>query len=179
MPPYEELSILLTGAISSHGGGLRERDIGLAKILPGHWRDCIRCSLIHCDIDQLSRTPYKALSYVWGSPNAVEIIELDDENYNCINQSDTTEKNRQVAMMRDIYACAEEVLVFPGDGIDHRILKTYFVQPPESLVVFWNDYETTVSSDAFAILQHQYGKTSAGTLSAQFASFAVFPMNSI
>ncbi|KAI1356565.1 heterokaryon incompatibility protein-domain-containing protein, partial [Xylaria sp. FL0043] len=57
----------------------------------------------------------------------------------CIDQSNISEKNRQVAMMRDIYARAEEVVVFLGDGVHYRIPKTYPTKPLPPRVVFWND----------------------------------------
>lgn len=34
----------------------------------------------------------------------------------CINQQDVNERNQQVSMMRDIYACAEQVLIWLGAG---------------------------------------------------------------
>ncbi|KAF2968492.1 hypothetical protein GQX73_g5087 [Xylaria multiplex] len=41
--------------------------------------------------------------------------------------------------MRDIYAGAEEVILFLGDGVNHRISTAYLTQPLPSPVVFWND----------------------------------------
>ncbi|KAI0436917.1 heterokaryon incompatibility protein-domain-containing protein [Xylaria telfairii] len=146
-------------------GELGQRETRLATILPGQWNDRIRCRLVRFSIDQAPTAQYKALSYVWGSPHVTEVIELQDENHDstinlacairhirnterpvdiwidalCINQSDMSEKSQQVALMRDIYAGAQEVVVFLGDGINHRIPRAYFTRPPPPPVVFWND----------------------------------------
>ncbi|KAI0102126.1 heterokaryon incompatibility protein-domain-containing protein [Nemania sp. FL0031] len=141
------------------------RETRLATILPGQWNDHLRCSLTHVPIDSARRPIYKALSYVWGSPNVTEDIIVNGQNQKitlnlacairhlrsletpvklwidalCINQDSASEKNTQVALMRDIYAGAEEVIVFLGDGVNHRISKAYVRQPLPPPVVFYND----------------------------------------
>jgi hypothetical protein len=51
------------------------RDIRLVNIQPGRWGDPMQCSLSHHSLDE--RPDYSALSYVWGSPKALDSILLD------------------------------------------------------------------------------------------------------
>lgn len=57
----------------------------------------------------------------------------------CINQNDLEERSHQVSIMRHIYEKAAEVIVFLGDGRNHRITgySKNFQSPPE--VVFHNN----------------------------------------
>ncbi|KAI1130741.1 heterokaryon incompatibility protein-domain-containing protein [Nemania abortiva] len=141
------------------------RETRLVTILPGQWSDSLQCSLVPFPIDRVPKTVYKALSYVWGSPNVTEDIIVNGQNQKitvnlacairhlrhpeiplkiwidalCINQNSASEKNAQVALMRDIYAGAEEVIVFLGDGVDYRVSKAHLRRPLPLPVVFWND----------------------------------------
>ncbi|KAI1281090.1 heterokaryon incompatibility protein-domain-containing protein [Xylaria sp. FL0933] len=141
------------------------RNTRLVEILPGQWCDRLECLSIPLDLDLVAKGRYKALSYVWGSPKVTEMVIFNGENHDvtinlacamrhlrsseeiltiwidalCIDQSNISEKNRQVAMMRDIYAGAEEVVVFLGDAVHYRIPKTYPTKPLPPRVVFWND----------------------------------------
>ncbi|KAJ8131843.1 hypothetical protein O1611_g1783 [Lasiodiplodia mahajangana] len=141
------------------------RETRLATIKPGQWSDFLRCSLVIFPLDYPRKTGYKALSYVWGSRDRTEDISVNGQNHKvtvnlacairhlrhpetpvdiwidaiCINQSSASEKTAQVALMRDIYAGAEQVIVFLGDGVNHRISKAYWIQTPPPPVVFWND----------------------------------------
>lgn len=86
---------------------------------------------------------YTAISYMWGDHNCEREILLDgrpfyvrsnlfdlletisEEGSNevywidalCINQVDTIERNHQVGLMGQIYSSAENVLVWPGNGV--------------------------------------------------------------
>ncbi|KAI0871983.1 heterokaryon incompatibility protein-domain-containing protein [Hypoxylon argillaceum] len=141
------------------------RQSRLVTILPGGWNDCLRCYLKPFLIDQEPAAHYKALSYVWGSQTATEAIIVNGHDRNvtvnlacairhlrnvegpidiwidalCINQDNPSEKTAQVALMRDIYAGAEDVVVFLGDGMDYRISKAYPSFPLPSPIRFWND----------------------------------------
>jgi Heterokaryon incompatibility protein (HET) len=97
----------------------------------------IQCKLWNVDLDNCPS--YKALSYVWGDPEKTVPISVDGKNYdvtvNCeaalhrlrethesrlwidaisINQADDDEKTTQIPLMRDIYAFANEVIVWLG-----------------------------------------------------------------
>ncbi|KAG8668076.1 hypothetical protein FPOAC2_10153 [Fusarium poae] len=101
--------------------------------------DRICCTLSHAELKPSNGSAppvYEALSYVWGKPNFLELILLDDHEFFitpslkyalsslrsktharvlwvdaiCINQSDIQERNQQVALMRDIYSkCQRDI----------------------------------------------------------------------
>ncbi|KAK1969839.1 HET-domain-containing protein, partial [Colletotrichum sublineola] len=89
----------------------------------------LSCKLIEIDIDD--PPVYQALSYTWDDEIPSEPMTVrDDDNANirsqtlliglwvdavCINQSSTTEKSVQVAMMATIYRNARDVLVWLGE----------------------------------------------------------------
>jgi len=54
----------------------------------------------------------------------------------CINQNDIRERSSQVLIMRDIYARAQRVIVFLGDGSYFRIPQDYTKSPPPAPVAF-------------------------------------------
>ncbi|PMD14826.1 HET-domain-containing protein, partial [Hyaloscypha hepaticicola] len=113
------------------------RSIRLLHIDDGHLDDPIRASFEEVELDiSLS---YHALSYTWGSGEAVESIHIQDNVLSvlpnlfdalkklranrytpiwidriCINQGDDDEKTSQVMLMRDIYRSAKLVLVDLG-----------------------------------------------------------------
>jgi Heterokaryon incompatibility protein (HET) len=97
----------------------------------------IKCTLQHVNLDD--HPTYKALSYTWGDPDNTAPILVDDKKYYvtvnceaalcrlretnerclwidaiCINQKDNLEKTTQIPLMRDIYAFADEVIVWLG-----------------------------------------------------------------
>jgi hypothetical protein len=98
---------------------------------------CCTLSLAQLETSDSSAAPiYEALSYVWGKPIFSESIRLNDQEFLitpslkyalsclrlkaqprvlwvdavCINQSDVSERNQQVALMRDIYSqCQRDI----------------------------------------------------------------------
>lgn len=115
--------------------------IRLLALRQGRYQDdFIECELYSWEIDN---TPsYEALSYVWGNQQSTRVISLQGsafrvgENlYNalrrlrqrrtnrilwvdaiCINQNDAEEKTKQVLQMSHIYANAESVVIYLGEG---------------------------------------------------------------
>lgn len=129
---------------------LKDDEIRLIRLLPGHWEDEIRCELVHDSLKSLNslqhgRT-YHALSHVWGLPENKRPITLDGVIFNatvnlesalrhlrhqlpgrllwvdalCINQRDIPERTHQVKLMGAIYRSCESVLVYLGDGVGPR-----------------------------------------------------------
>ncbi|KAE8448241.1 hypothetical protein EG329_009672 [Mollisiaceae sp. DMI_Dod_QoI] len=122
---------------------LHHREIRLVKLLKGGWSDKIRCQLDQVSLDD--RPAYKALSYAWGSPRATRPILVNGHQHPvtvnlesalrrlrridsdltiwidalCINQSDTSERTKQVNLMHGIYAFTEEVIVYLGEVLQH------------------------------------------------------------
>ncbi|CAH0027011.1 unnamed protein product [Clonostachys rhizophaga] len=118
--------------------------VRLLRLYPATLRARMPQGAFHIvDIDQLPCTPYRALSYAWGSSlvqNDSQIIEIDGhthqvrENlYNflcsvgqreeyglffidalCINQLDSDEKPHQVMLMDEIYKHARQVVGWLG-----------------------------------------------------------------
>ncbi|KAI1425907.1 HET-domain-containing protein [Xylaria sp. FL1777] len=128
------------------------REIRLLQLLPctgGRYARIPCCRLLHASLREAPR--YDALSYAWGDANPNRVIIIDDipilipqnlfnalitlrpqqapiliwADYLCINQQNVTEKTWQVAMMRDIYVQANEVLVWlgPGDSESQRAIE--------------------------------------------------------
>jgi hypothetical protein len=115
------------------------RRFRLLHLLPGARQDDIACRLVHADLSQ-AVDQYEALSYVWGSIIDLTPIRINDGNLNigknlrdallnirhpdrarvlwvdavCIDQSNIRERIEQVAMMRDIYRNAHNVVVYIG-----------------------------------------------------------------
>jgi len=121
------------------------RSIRLLKLAPAKRLDePICCKLIEASLDEdpPSRLAYEALSYAWGSQHgdckiscegktllitanceaALRKLRHKSERRTlwvdsiCINQSSVGEKNKQVKMMADVYAKAEQVLVWLGES---------------------------------------------------------------
>lgn len=136
----------------------------VVRVTPGDWHDPVRCTLIHRDLGEPSKGgPYKALSYVWGSPKVTGTVYLNDFPMTvtlnllcalkylrhtttsgqdltlwvdalCINQADADERGEQVRLMQQIYANAAEVKVFIGDGLNHRAQRSVLKRRPTTPV---------------------------------------------
>ncbi|KAK4158933.1 heterokaryon incompatibility protein-domain-containing protein [Cladorrhinum sp. PSN259] len=120
---------------------LHEDQMRVLYLLPRGNSDTIRCEIAHVG---LKCTPvYEAMSYVWGRQKPEDFCQevyLNDHPFTvtqrvyellhdrssvftpraiwidaiCINQADTAEKNRQVALMRQIYSRASHVTTWLG-----------------------------------------------------------------
>ncbi|PLB35277.1 HET domain-containing protein [Aspergillus candidus] len=126
--PYTELDVA-------------RRQIRLLSIISDTNTDAkVRCTIQSVSLQE-QQPKYDALSYVWGDPNATESVLVEGHqfpvthnlfaalrmlrqphqprtvwvDYICINQTDTDEKNTQVAMMGDIYRRAWKVIAFLAD----------------------------------------------------------------
>ena len=117
-----------------------KKQIRLLTLFPGRRGSQVECSL--AVISLLSNPKYKALSYEWGSTDSVNEIVVNDRklrirdnlwwalNYLrkddceiviwidaiCIDQSNLSERNYQVELMREIFTCAILVEAWIGLG---------------------------------------------------------------
>lgn len=118
-----------------------EFSIRLLRIHPnGDSTSKIECELFHEEIDNKDRTPYEALSYTWGDASQTVDIQVNGCAFSvtvnleaalrslrkaddprvlwvdavCINQTDLTERAKQVRIMWDIYQAANCVVVWLG-----------------------------------------------------------------
>ncbi|KLU83145.1 hypothetical protein MAPG_02210 [Magnaporthiopsis poae ATCC 64411] len=119
-------------------------EIRLLRILPGQPSDEIEAQIVVTALDNQPE-PYEALSYVWGHtsdpPNQINVdgvprnvtsnlhralrrvrrvdqLRLFWVDAICINQSDISERNHQVRLMRQVYAGATRVIAWLGDHDD-------------------------------------------------------------
>lgn len=115
------------------------REIRLLRLQPAPFDAKIECQLLYTSLDD--PCPYEVLSYRWGAIEFSEDIHLDGQPFCitgnlaaalrhlrdgasgertlwvdavCINQEDTLERNRQVSLMRDIYARCTTDLAWLG-----------------------------------------------------------------
>ena len=112
--------------------------IRLLSILEGAYDQRVVCELTTWELDTVP--PYYAISYTWGDSHAVATINVNGKETEvrqncefvlrqsfasqssqyywcdaiCINQTDVSEKNQQVAMFGKLYEKAEHVLVCVG-----------------------------------------------------------------
>ena len=120
---------------------LEEGEFRVLDILHSHDAAAeIHCRLVHHPF--LWREPYNAISYTWGTDPPNKSIRLNDSEFLvrenlyhalrsfrradedrriwidalCIDQSNTDERNSQVARMREIFANATEVAVWLGEA---------------------------------------------------------------
>ena len=118
-----------------------ELSIRVLRLSPALHRDpLLRCKLVEVSLDKNPK--YKALSYVWGSPQSGCYIECHGSELQitanaeaalrrlryrccprtlwidaiCINQTSIPEKNAQLHLMADVYRKARRVLVWLGES---------------------------------------------------------------
>ena len=123
-------------------GGPESPHIRLLELLPGDGAEPLRCNL---HVVPLGREPgYEALSYCWGDPKSTHSIFCNDSPFPlaanlmsalealrdadkprllwvdavCINQGSIEERNRQVAIMCDIYRNATRTIAWLGPEAD-------------------------------------------------------------
>ena len=125
------------------------KEIRLLNVKPGRRDDIICCSFEHAILSQEFSTPYETISYVWGDAKLRGSVHLHDQPTDvplstetvlrqmrykdrerilwidaiCINQTDFDERNRQVAMMADIYGMTSTNLIWLGEDDDISIEK--------------------------------------------------------
>jgi hypothetical protein len=118
----------------------------------------IKCCFLLVDLDsgithEGKRTPFEALSYVWGSPDPPTSIFLESRKHQvttnlfaalrrlrytdesrilwidalCINQNDVSERNHQVTLMSLIYKSATWVIMWLGEEEDDSDLAMDFI----------------------------------------------------
>jgi hypothetical protein len=128
-----------------------ENDIRVLRLFPNlNRRARLQGELLHVDLNQ--RPKYAALSYVWGTGSDPEPFIYNGQEISigknlgqalrhirpdagdslsiwvdalCINQRNTKEKNKQVAIMKEIYWFAEEVMVWLGPDETGRAEDTF------------------------------------------------------
>lgn len=136
--PHPHLGVCKTGAYPAPSLSGEDQKIRLITILSGQGDDPIRCLLVNVHLKEVGN--YEALSYTWGSPEFSRAISINNTDFNvgenlfqalshlrsvgsdralwvdaiCINQSDISERNRQVQQMPDIYLRAHRVIVWLG-----------------------------------------------------------------
>jgi hypothetical protein len=141
------------------------RKIRVLEIACGEGDWALKGELIHVDLD--ADPEYSALSYVWGSGQAHTKIEFNGFEAEitknlaealrhlrhesgsrylwvdalCINQQDVEEKGLQVALMKDIYAYAKEVVVWLGPD-EEDIAAELFKDVEEVLHLIESSIET-------------------------------------
>ncbi|KAH6988238.1 hypothetical protein BKA56DRAFT_612959 [Ilyonectria sp. MPI-CAGE-AT-0026] len=95
-----------------------------------------------------NRPAYEALSYVWGDPNNLIAIKLNNRDATsdalCINQRDLDERASQVMLMRFIYEDSSQAIIIfgPSTALTDGGLK--FVQDFQDRVTKSNDGEKVV-----------------------------------
>lgn len=122
----------------------QEKEIRLLRLLPGQSEDPLSLEII----DQVSLSDlgieYQALSYCAGDVNDNELIKVQGLDFNifasvgaalrrlrdpvsssllwidqiCIDQSNVTEREQQVLLMRSIYASATKTVVWLGEDLE-------------------------------------------------------------
>lgn len=135
------------------------RQIRLIHLQPGPVSAPIECRLE--DVHLENAPPYAALSYVWGPPDPVDTVTVNEKSIGvtknlhsallhvrqessvvtlwvdalCIVQEDKLEKSQQVQMMGDIFRTATSTFIWLGEPSDNdKVVMDYLCrqQDPES-----------------------------------------------
>ncbi|KAK4220524.1 ankyrin and HET domain-protein [Podospora fimiseda] len=130
--------------------------IRILYLFPGQNEDVLLGHIQHVTL--AANTSYEALSYEWGSPEKIHILQLENESVIriteslhhalrdlrpetfeqqpraiwadgiCINQADTHEVEQQVAIMGDIYRKASRVVTYTGPEKDDGSIAVDFAK---------------------------------------------------
>jgi Heterokaryon incompatibility protein (HET) len=159
-----------------------KKEIRLLRVFPAFRNSApIVCDIRKCTLDVASSHAYRALSYVWGDPEAEKqpitlegstlmvqpnlesalrhlrgkviplIIWVDAV---CINQSDRKERGQQVMFMREIYLSATIVNVWLGPASDESDRAMDFV------AAAWTELERNGGQNSAEFFQWYIGQTS-------------------
>jgi len=157
------------------------KSIRLLTLRPGEYGQPLHMSLSHHDIsDSHEVQSFSALSYVWGDPTQLRPAFCDGRTIGitknlfgflqrlrrpdaarliwidaiCVNQRDLDERSAQVGIMGDIYAKANQVLIWLGEGTEHTHEGIYALEsmakawkpPPDQPVSFSKVLESARAS---------------------------------
>lgn len=141
--------------------------IRVVCIREGRREDPLECRVLHCVV---GGGPYEALSYEWGQASDEDphininnsLVSVRSNLYDalleirfedrlryvwidalCINQQDTSEKNQQVQMMRQIYQGAEHVIVWLGQADDQSELAMDALETVADLIETSGEFEVS------------------------------------
>lgn len=140
--------------------------------------------IVHGEIEEFdwrTERPFEALSYVWGDTSDTEIIKIGCADvavtkslgaalrqlrypdrhrtlwvdYLCINQSDVSERNQQVAGMGLIYERSQRVLVWLGEAtpdtkVGMDIIQYFASEPRPQPYPIWQHYPLAIVQASLA-----------------------------
>ena len=118
-----------------------EKEIRLLYVQAGRANDPITCEFRYTSLSNHVHDAYETISYVWGDASVHGVILVEGQQLSvpasseavlrqfrhpkagrtlwidaiCINQTDTEERNQQVAMMAEIYAKTSKNLIWLGE----------------------------------------------------------------
>lgn len=137
-----------------------KRSIRLLRIIPSSTPSRIECLIRSCLLGKSQ--PFSAVSYTWGHDHSTSVIVLNGKPFPapltirdflcqmlqnekwsrrwfwidsvCINQQDTIERNIQVSIMRQVYATAENVVVWLGPATEETNLVMDYITRHSSTI---------------------------------------------
>ncbi|KAH8726435.1 heterokaryon incompatibility protein-domain-containing protein, partial [Phaeosphaeriaceae sp. PMI808] len=149
------------------------KEIRLLEVSPGVGSDTIRCTIKHVSLLEDLPPVYETVSYCWGSPNKISVIIIDGSvvpvpasseasirrmrlpssprilwiDAVCIDQSSSSERSQQVALMSMIYSTGKRNLVY-------LVYKTLY---DERTLICCTSNEDFAGDIDFAALKNLYG----------------------
>ncbi|KAF7557461.1 hypothetical protein G7Z17_g674 [Cylindrodendrum hubeiense] len=170
--------------------------IRLVYLFKGFVTDPIRCELFETWLHEVEGVPYEALSYAWGGTWRPEEITLNGctakvtENLHtalqhlrsehrdrvlwvdaiCIDQDNEKERGHQVGQMKNIYANAEQVIIWLGrsNGSINLLMDSMNQVHSKAISTGQNWRQSSECWQiAWPIVQHQLGGTHHTELNAQ------------